>query len=770
MDLLANPQNRIFSPLLALDLILNPYSANLASLILYGIFGMLGMYRLLLSQGISQWSSLVGAVLFINSSWFGLHFTEGHIPYGSLQLLPWVLYFALTLQNLSSLFALLSLLALFILDGGIYTFIFSLLILVAGLSVGWVDPRKLIKGRSWKEISIIEIMILCFLLLISPKLIPVLYFHKDRIPHLDSFSIPPATLETLFFNPLQYNLLNLGPNHPWRFHEFGCYLGLLSVLLILIHLTRSRAFGLKIIKPLALFVFFFWTATGWRGEFNPWTFLQSISLIQNAHIQSRVFILMYLFFVMMVAAALDQFTHHKKLTFLIGVILISEATFVKTYPFFATYRSLGKPKPIVNLIHSHTLRETLEEAHKPQHYFSGKYGGRITYEPAAPRTHVRSIAMPSYQGEIYRTQGEGAFTPISITPGKITLYYSAKTPFNLEFNSNYLAGWRVTSGQAKIFPTGTSLIGAQFLPGSGKVTLEYWPLYLNKTLTFYALGVLLWLGLVFYFFLRKPGYSDFNYDKIPLGYYDTVIKQGNPIQQAWHLQKFNRVKDCLPKGQDLSILDVGCFSGTFLSLLPQHPYSRQIGVDILNQQINYANHHYKTSFRNFLTIAQMDRLRNLPALAHPFDCITCIEVIEHLPTATIQDFLSFASSHLKQGGQLILTTPNYISTWPILEKLINYFSEINYEDQHITKFNYFTVIWKLRKIYPEFDKHFTLEIKTTTHFLSPFLAWISPSLSHRISKIIPHRRWKLPFGNLILLVLTRNQESALTSVRLQATA
>ena len=48
-----------------------------------------------------------------------------------------------------------------------------------------------------------------------------------------------------------------------------------------------------------------------------------------------------------------------------------------------------------------------------------------------------------------------------------------------------------------------------------------------------------------------------------------------------------------------------------------------------------------------------------------------------------------------------------------------------------------------------------IEIKTTSHFLTPFLAGISYPLAHRLSRLVPHRYWRHPFGNLILFVATR---------------
>jgi hypothetical protein len=146
LDMLSNPQTRMLSPIFLLDLLFGPHGGNLVSLIVYGFAGMLGMYALLRDRGTSPMASLVGGILFIQSSWFGLHYVEGHIAYGSMQLFPWVLYFALRLERPRACFGLLSLMALFVLDGGIYTAIFSVLLLLGAAAAGLVDLMAPFRG------------------------------------------------------------------------------------------------------------------------------------------------------------------------------------------------------------------------------------------------------------------------------------------------------------------------------------------------------------------------------------------------------------------------------------------------------------------------------------------------------------------------------------------------------------------------------------------------------------------------------------------------
>jgi 2-polyprenyl-3-methyl-5-hydroxy-6-metoxy-1,4-benzoquinol methylase len=244
----------------------------------------------------------------------------------------------------------------------------------------------------------------------------------------------------------------------------------------------------------------------------------------------------------------------------------------------------------------------------------------------------------------------------------------------------------------------------------------------------------------------------FDYGGIPDGYYDRVLYEGNGVRRAWHLAKFERVFEYLPPRANQALLDIGCFAGSFLSLAPPERFSRQGGVDILPAQIAYATARYGTPFRSF---RHVESIASLSGLDDRFDCVTLIEVIEHLSETEIQEILRQISRVLAPGGKLVLTTPNYTSAWPLLEQILNRVSDVSYQEQHITRFNYFNMERRLAEIYPSLTSEFEVDVKTTTHFVTPFLAALSLDLARSASRAVPHARWKLPFGNLILLALTR---------------
>lgn len=243
--------------------------------------------------------------------------------------------------------------------------------------------------------------------------------------------------------------------------------------------------------------------------------------------------------------------------------------------------------------------------------------------------------------------------------------------------------------------------------------------------------------------------SDFDYSKIPVGYYDRIFRGPKGIRRLWHVTKFERVLDCLPPAT--ALLDVGCFAGTFLSMVPAQRFAVQLGIDVLSEQVRYANAEHGTAFRRFRTATA----RQLVDEGHTFDAITLIEVIEHLRPAEIRELVRDLHALLRPGGTLVITTPNYASAWPLLELGLRWCSDVTYEEQHLTRFSFPRLEAELEAVAPGVWDRFSCRAKTTTHFLTPFLAAVSYEAARALSRMVPHRAWHHPFGNLILLELRK---------------
>lgn len=227
--------------------------------------------------------------------------------------------------------------------------------------------------------------------------------------------------------------------------------------------------------------------------------------------------------------------------------------------------------------------------------------------------------------------------------------------------------------------------------------------------------------------------KEYDYDSISPGYYDEVFHRRRGVQSKWHALKFRLVGQCL--GDEYSHhLDIGCGPGTFVGTLPAD--LRSTGTDIASTQIDFANEHYKTEFHDFQCVPP----GKVPFDDATFDVVTLVELIEHLEMADIEFLIGEAHRVLDPGGKIVITTPNYASLWPLLEKAVNRLGEVSYEDQHLTFFNR----GRLRALLQRLG--FTNIRVTTFHGVAPFCSALSGSLADVMQKVeTPLLCWGMGF-------------------------
>ena len=212
----------------------------------------------------------------------------------------------------------------------------------------------------------------------------------------------------------------------------------------------------------------------------------------------------------------------------------------------------------------------------------------------------------------------------------------------------------------------------------------------------------------------------FNYENIPVGFYDKIFKKKRGIQSKWHHIHYSLVKKIL--GNYKKHLDVGCAGGTFVNFLDKNKIS--YGADISINQIKYARKEYQTKKHKFFLIKR----NTLPFKDRSFDIITNLQLMEHLSIDDNEKLLKEIRRVLKPEGKLIITTPNYFSPWVFLEKVVNLLGEVKYNEQHITFFNKKNMNVFLKKL--KFKNIFI----STNMFFSPFLAIFSWKLPDIIQK------------------------------------
>ena len=166
-------------------------------------------------------------------------------------------------------------------------------------------------------------------------------------------------------------------------------------------------------------------------------------------------------------------------------------------------------------------------------------------------------------------------------------------------------------------------------------------------------------------------------------YQARALKSDRAAQRFWHEAKFRLIERVAMPGKQDRVLDAGCGSGTIAHFLSVHA-AEVIGIDSNPSAISYAADSYKGSNNLQFRLGQFEDLVS----EQPFDRVYCVEVIEHLYEPQVADVLSVFHKLTKPGGQLLLTTPNYRSAWPLIEWLLDKFALVATLDeaQHVTHF------------------------------------------------------------------------------------
>jgi 2-polyprenyl-3-methyl-5-hydroxy-6-metoxy-1,4-benzoquinol methylase len=115
--------------------------------------------------------------------------------------------------------------------------------------------------------------------------------------------------------------------------------------------------------------------------------------------------------------------------------------------------------------------------------------------------------------------------------------------------------------------------------------------------------------------------------------------------------QLNAITGLLDKSKNRFILDLGCGNGYLVNVLIEDGFNAY-GTDASEKGIAIAKQRNPERFfvQDLSSDALPAQLRDIP-----FDTIVSTEVIEHLYNP--EAFIEFCRMQLKQGGELIITTP-----------------------------------------------------------------------------------------------------------------
>ena len=135
---------------------------------------------------------------------------------------------------------------------------------------------------------------------------------------------------------------------------------------------------------------------------------------------------------------------------------------------------------------------------------------------------------------------------------------------------------------------------------------------------------------------------------------DAFWKDGM-LEDETNLQRFNITAGFIPEEVN-SLADIGCGNGVFINRLTKdRAFNRLVGVDRSLSALHFVQ-----------TEKYHSDISDLPIEDSTFDCVTCLEVLEHLPVTVYQ----------KSLNELARVSKNYIIvSVPFRENLIEAFNK-----------------------------------------------------------------------------------------------
>ena len=153
------------------------------------------------------------------------------------------------------------------------------------------------------------------------------------------------------------------------------------------------------------------------------------------------------------------------------------------------------------------------------------------------------------------------------------------------------------------------------------------------------------------------------------------------VQQYFQRRKTEVIRNSLEVRPDQVVIDIGCGSGVQLREIAKTGYARAIGIDVNIHAIQFARERSLPNTEFIIADAQ-----NLPIKPSSADKIVCAEIIEHVKSP--QYLVSEITRVLKQGGAVVITTPNDRSVWGVYEFLWDVFGRgRNYGETHLRFFS-----------------------------------------------------------------------------------
>jgi len=499
--LLAHPHSPFLSPFYILVLLLGAVFALKLEIIIHLFIGLMGMFFLARYIKVEKQGSYLAAFIYMLSSVYALHLTEGHTEWLAMAFMPCVfLYYLKSWDTSKHILTAILFFALIFLSGSVDVLL---------ISFTFLTTYAFLKSIQIRKITPLRILLIIFtgtFLLCAIKMIPLIEFLLQYPRSIPEMGTTGPTLHRILLSKEQAFLDILGweTTHKmgWTYawHEYGAYVGIIPIFLFICGAMKrlGKNWPLILTGVLSLII-----TAGYKDNINLWWFLHKLPIYSSFRVPPR-FILGFIFILSLFAGFGLSFIEnllssiskkrHAKLykTLSIAIIIFisldlwsvnspifknafhippmkveRNATFAQRY----NYMNFFERKKTENVVG----KETSKSSKYP--IFLSNSGILDAYEVVGVKpVNVRVSSDPHYKGEFFLEKGYGTVSLKHFSPNRITLDVTANEKDTLVINQNYYIGWKVENGGRRLHAESfNGLIATPVLPGKQEIVFYFMP-------------------------------------------------------------------------------------------------------------------------------------------------------------------------------------------------------------------------------------------------------------------------------------------------------
>ena len=491
VTLFGDPQAQAYGPLFWILFPLGTTLGLKAFLILHTAIGLAGTYVLARRElGVRAPAAMLAAVVFCGSGFFAWHGSGGHSAFLPFYFAPWLLMAwrrAIVDPRFSAAVA--AIMALVLLEGGVYPFPYFTLLL--GFDAVWrlAAPRE--PGERSGVVRAAVIAGAVALCLGAIRLLPILEtlsLYPRPTESTDSVTFAEA-IAMLTAREHEYRF-----GHEYVWAEYGTYIGWAAVIVCAAGAIVAWRRGHR--KLVAGAVLFGALMLGHASSWHPWAILHELPPFDSLRVPSRFAVLFTFFFGLLGALALERL--HEQLDAwrarrgvdvarraipLLLVALIAADVFVSNLPTIDRWRDAPLPPEVLQDRHYHLLP-------------ASQYGKYASF-PALGVSNRGCYTGMEYRAAAglwerdvpqVRIQGTGELRDEGRTANTMWAEVTLEDDATVIFNQTWAPGWESSVGRLEADAAGRIVVHAP--PGEHRIVTRYVPRELGRSLALSAFGLL----------------------------------------------------------------------------------------------------------------------------------------------------------------------------------------------------------------------------------------------------------------------------------------